>query len=339
MSYDDLVGAHQGGPGPVEGDPLTDPKRILALPDGSVDDYYAVRGLKGEEIVSREEFSRQLLEGDGDTFSLAHRETRPGGQAVNAARQAHATGEEVLLIGHLDHPLLDFPFETRSVGEPARIRVLTFEENEVLLAEDGVDRGSAEYPIDASSLADYDAVCAANWVSHPDLGGLMDSFEATETTLPVVIDPGALGRVDEKSIREFGDDLAAAAPAEVVVSANPAECAALADAVADKEEDLEVTLESARSALGIAAVVRHGDEEAVAATSEGIHRLPTLSVEDVAFTTGAGDRFSAGLASALARDWRWESALALANACSAHFVATGESGDPGAITEFVRGRR
>lgn len=341
MSYDELVGAIEGEPGAIGGDPLADPKRILALPDGSVDDCYAVRGLDGDGIDSREELGRQLLEGDGETFTLDHRETRPGGQAVNAASQAHAIGEEVLLVGHIDHPLLEFPFETRSVGEPARIRMLAFEEGEVLFAEDGLDRGDTEYPIDAAAIADYDAVCAVNWVSHSDVGDLVASVA---DPVPVVVDPGALGRVEDARLRALGDDLAASSAA-VVVSANPLECRALAGAitgdkdVAEGGSDLETPLESARTALGIAAVVSHGEDAAVAATRSGTHRLPTLPVEDVALTTGAGDRFSAGLASALARGWDWGAALALANACSAHFVATGESGDPEDLEEFVGKRR
>lgn len=336
MSYDDLVAALEGRP--TAGDPLADPKRILALPDGSVDDCYSVRGLDGEEVDSRKELGRQLREGEGEMFTLDHRDRRPGGQAVNAARQAHAIGEEVLLVGHLDHPILAFPFETRSVGEPARIRVLVFEDGEVLLAEDGVGSDNTEYPLD--DPATYDAVCAANWVSHPDIGDLLASIA---DPVPLVVDPGPLGRLEDASIREFRDDLAAAAEsAAVVVSANRTECAALADAATggDREdgEDLEATLESARSALGVAAVVSHGEDAAVAATRSGPHRLSTISVEDVALTTGAGDRFSAGLASALARDWDWKRALALGNACSAYFVATGESGEPQDLREFVRER-
>lgn len=339
VSYEDLVDAMEGES--AGGDPLSDSKRILALPDGSVDDRYTVRGLDGEAVGSREELGRQLLAGDGETFTLDHRERLPGGQAVNAARQAHAIGEEVLLIGRLDHPLLDFPFGSRSVGEPARIRVLEFDESEVLLAEDGLDRGPVEYPVDAGSLADHDAVCAANWVSHPDVGDLVASVA---DPVPVVVDPGALGRVEDARVRAFGDDLAASSAA-VVVSANPLECMALGGAVTgDKDvaeggSDLETTLESARAALEIAAVISHGEDVAVAATRSGTHRLPTLPVEDVALTTGAGDRFSAGLASALARGWDWGAALALANACSAHFVATGESGDPEDLEEFVGKRR
>lgn len=333
MSYDELVGAIDGE-ATIGDDPLADPKRILALPDGSVDDCYTVRGLDGDEVGSRKELGRQLLRGDGETFTIDHRERRPGGQAVNVARQAHAVGEEVLLIGHLDHPLLDFPFETRSVGEPARIRTFAFEDGEVLFAENGIDRGATEYPIDVRSLADHDAVCAVNWISHPDVGNLLADLTAAGP-VPVVVDPGALGRLGEERMREFGADLAAADPATVVVSANSTECEALAGAVAGDEEDLE----SARSALGIAAVVRHGEDAAVAATRGGTYRLPTLPVEDVALTTGAGDRFSAGLTSALARGWDWGPALALGNACSAYFVATGESGDLEGLEEFVRKRR
>ena len=63
----------------------------------------------------------------------------------------------------------------------------------------------------------------------------------------------------------------------------------------------------------------------------------TLRPGDWALTLGAGDRFSGALAWALARDWPWEPALALGNACAAAFVATGETADLEALDARLRG--
>lgn len=366
MSYDDLLER-------LDADPFSEP-RIWTLPDGSVDHCYAVTGLEGDRLASRESFGRQLIEGAGDSFGLEPTTTRSGGQAVNAAIQVDALGAEVTLFGHLEHPLLQFPFETRSMGEPSRIRVLAFGDEEVLLSESSPDAaawGREEFraALGPAECAAVDGLCVANWGSYRGVdeviewfagGGTdarertrmeteteattaaMDSATALLEGVPLVVDPGALGAASEAALDRLFDALAAAdSTLEVVLSVNRAECEAAAAAVGIAVERLDRRglCSRLRSRLGVSAVVLHGTDVAVAATADGVTGVEMLPVDDVALTTGAGDRFSGALALALAEGWGRAAALALANACAAHFVATGDTAGRGRLEAFVRERR
>lgn len=338
MSYTDLVDR-------LEND--RDPRRVVALPDGSVDRCYAVDGLDGDRLESRESFGRQLLEGEGDTFGLEPIAVRPGGQAVNAARQAHALGERVTLVAPIEHPAMaDFPFETRSTGEPSTIHLLAFDDEEVLLADRSgePDAWSIDALLDAiewERLASADALSCTNWASYR---GLTDVFERLASDppddVPVVVDPGRIETADEAAVRSLLDALSAAeSTTDVALSVNRTECETVADAAGVDGETVEGLLTGVRGAIDLTAAVFHGTERAVAATRDGVVDVPMLSVDETALTTGAGDRFSAGLGVALAHDWGWNAALALGNACSAAFVASGETADANALVSFVRERR
>ena len=131
-----------------------DPRRVTALPDGSVDTFYAVYGEGREPVASAADFGERIAESAARSFPVDATERRPGGQAVNMARQSHALGDEPTLFGHLDDSVFDdLPFETRSMGASGEIRVLDFDDEEVLLAEDAADLG-------AWSLADFESVAA-----------------------------------------------------------------------------------------------------------------------------------------------------------------------------------
>uniref|UniRef100_UPI003F49EAEC PfkB family carbohydrate kinase n=1 Tax=Natrinema sp. CGMCC1.2065 TaxID=3445767 RepID=UPI003F49EAEC len=82
-------------------------------------------------------------------------------------------------------------------------------------------------------------------------------------------------------------------------------------------------------------VVSHGADAAVGATRAETAVAEMYDVGDPRRTTGAGDRFSAGLTCALARGYSLESALSLANACAAHFVGTGDTADPAAVRALL----
>ncbi|RKD95263.1 carbohydrate kinase family protein [Halopiger aswanensis] len=358
MSYDDVLTRLErltsGG--------ANDPQTIVALPDGSVDHWYAVVGEGGERLESPAAFARQLESGL-ETVSLEPLEVRPGGQAVNAALQAHALGEDVTLVGHLDHPVFDeLPFDARSMGSPAHIRVLAFDGDDVLLAEPGP---TAEWRledllavIEWERLTGADALCCPNWVSVRGLTAVFERLGSStiDHRLPVVVDPGALETVEPSALADFFDALSQAdsgdadpsadSGVELVISVNPTEfeaaaAVALEDGAAQpaSESAPEPTperVESLRSALAVSGVVSHGSAAAVGATRSDAVSVPMLEIESPRTSTGAGDRFSGGLASALAREWPFETALALGNACAAAFVESAATADPAALRSFVR---
>lgn len=112
---------------------------VTALPDGSVDTFYHVLDAGGR-VTSRERFG-ELVASGAKSFRVEPRRSQPGGQAVNMALQADALGDEVRLFGHLGRGRFPFPFpfEAVSMGEPARVSVLSFEERDLMLSEASAD--------------------------------------------------------------------------------------------------------------------------------------------------------------------------------------------------------
>lgn len=315
---------------------------VTALPDGSVDTFYHVLDA-GSRVTSRERFG-ELVASGAKSFRVEPRRSQPGGQAVNMALQAHALGDEVRLFGHLGRGRFPFPFEVVSMGEPARVSVLSFEERDLMLSEASADiaRWTVE-DLRAAGGVDAlrtDAVCCGNWASLP---GLTDALQAVAEEIAgdtFVLDPGDVTGVGSERARVFADALGALAGSyEVVLSANRAEVEHLADRLdVDADEDAAV-VDGIRHAAGIAGVVLHGITEAVAATPEGELTVPNLETVDPVTATGGGDRFSAGLAHARAAGWSWRGALALGNACASYHVERGESGSREALATYVRARR
>ncbi|ELZ11315.1 PfkB domain-containing protein [Natrinema thermotolerans DSM 11552] len=329
---------HRDRPAILEHD---DPRHIVTLPDGSVDRWYALGGSGGDRFESADAFADRLAAGDR-TFSLEPTAVRPGGQAVNAARQVHALGDRPTLIGHLDHPVFpDFPFEMRSMGPPATVRVVDVGGEELQLAEPGPaeDWGLAELlaVVDWDRLVGADALCCTNWVSVRGLTAVFDRLAATPPAdpLPIVVDPGPIETVDPAALEGLFDVLSRADRADdslaVVLSVNPTEFRAAARVVDVDAEPTADSLAALRAALDLTGVVSHGPDAAIGATRTETAVAEMYDVGDPRRTTGAGDRFSAGLTCALARGRGLEPALSLGNACAAHFVETGDTADPAAV--------
>jgi sugar/nucleoside kinase (ribokinase family) len=321
VAYSELVDRLRGPPDPVT---------VGAFPDGSVDDYYRLRN--GDTTVdSRSAFAAAITEGV-DSFGLDHVTTEPGGQAVNAARQAAALGDEVTLVGHLDHPIFDFgtDVETVSMGAPARVRVCLFERDDVMLVEESADLSSWRFETlrDAlgertSRFLERDALCCTNWGSTPGLGSALREVASLDPDGGVFcVDPGPLTTA---VARDLLDVIGALEDAyDVVVSVNGDEalrCAAVTDGADPAAPTDYETIEAVRTAAGVTGVVVHAQRAAVAATPEGRVSVPTLDVTRSITETGAGDRFSAALARSLANGWDWELALSAGNACAAHYVS------------------
>ncbi|AXG07534.1 hypothetical protein DU500_14470 [Haloplanus rubicundus] len=320
MAYDALVARLADG---------LDPVRFGAFPDGSVDDYYRLHG--GESTVtSRSSFAAAITAGR-DSFTLEHVVTEAGGQAVNAARQAAALGDDILLAGHLDHPIFEFDFETASMGDPARVRVCLFEADDVMFVEESADladwsvadlRGA----LDVDAFLERDALCCTNWASVPGLGPSFRDIAARDPDGGVFcLDPGPLSTAQANdlldALRPLGDAY------DVVVSVNDDEAGRLAAAVGHDGRPTEsATLDAIRAAANATGVVVHGADAAVASTPDGRVSVPTLDVSRGLTETGAGDRFSAGLARSLAAGWVWDLAVAMGNACAAHYVAGAGTG-------------
>ncbi len=325
-----------------------DAASVLAFPDGSVDAYYRVTAAGEDAFRSREAFGRAIAS-SRNSFPLERERTLPGGQAVNMARQAAALGDDVRLLGHLDDPTFDgLEFDATSMGDPGRVSILGFDDDDVMLAEDsrdvrewGREEFEAALPGGVGSVADYDAVCCGNWVSMPGqadvLGAVADAASEGGT---FALDPGSVSGTSAARRSGLLDAVARLGGAfETVLSVNESELASLADHVGAEASETDARLDAVRRACDASAVAVHGSDAAAVATSAGRARVEMLSVPRVATVTGAGDRFTAGLARARGAGWDWESALALGNACAAYRVGSGQTADRSDLREFVASRR
>lgn len=331
-----------------------DPVSVCCLPDGSVDDHYEL-GPDGERVASRRAFARAVANGRG---SLPRRRVarEPGGQAVNAARQAAALGDEVALFGHLAHDVferLDPAIETASFGAPSAVDVLRFEESDLMLVAESNDleswSGSAlreDRPLAALRAAD--AVCVGNWASVPGLEAAFDALAEEVTETLVVVDPGPVSDLSDERIEGLLSALRSLSSAnDVVLSLSGRELSALADHLGEEADDDTAGLAAAGRAAGLRLAVLHGPSRAVAVSAgdgddetdgesgASVTAVPNAEADRVVTTTGAGDRFSAGLGRALAAGWSTAEALALGNLCATYRVAAGGTGTAAELRAFA----
>lgn len=340
MPFQRLVQQLADGPDPA----------VSTFPDGSVDRYCRLSAGALDPVERRTTFAREVESGGRKGFGLAPESVEPGGQSVNAAQQAHALGANATCYGHLDDPepdrdvFSDLPFETVSMGRAATVNVLDFDDSDLLLVEASSDlsdwsladlRAAAPLPV----VFGGDAVVCTNWVSTP---GMADAFrdlgDEALPRVPFVFDPGdVLGsgvaghRELREAIRALGDTV------DVVLSVNRTELRALTAALPDPPAppvDDEDRVLAVREVFDGAAVVKHGKQEALAATAGGVVRVENPVVE-ARRQIGGGDRFGGGLAVGLGANWDWPVALACGNACASHYVATGETASATALREWL----
>lgn len=332
MSYDELAEALASD---------DEERTIAAFPDGSVDVYYSAYDAHGEPIDDRETFAERLVE-DPPAFPVTRESTEPGGQAVNMATQADALDNSVRLFGHLADPVLaDLGFETHSMGKPSRVEVYPMDED-VLFAERSGELADWTLADLRAVTEDFegafaaDAVCCGNWPSAP---GLTEAFrELADSSIDgglLAFDPGPISVRSAGETRELFEALSAVESSyDVVLSLNGSELRTATGVVGEEVGGREGAV-SLHEKLGITGVVLHTADEALAATAEGVIEIPNRPIEEPVRETGAGDRFTAGLAHALARGWDWELALALGNACGAHYVETARTAGREALLEWL----
>lgn len=315
-----------------------DAPSMTLLPDGSVDRRFRMLNDEGAP-ETRERFAERVAGGDR-AFETERVAVEPGGQAVNAAEQAVALGADASLYGHLDHEVFDgVDAATTSMGEPASVGVYEFHDGAVMFDTPSPDIQSWTYDdlraAGGGSALDADAVVWTNWASVPNANdALRRAADRPGDGDVFVLDPGDLSARSGDDVRGLCDALAALGERyDVTVSVDESEAEALADAT--RANSARAALDRVRSRTGIEGVVVHGTEEAVAATAGGTRAVPNFEAAAISRFVGAGDRFSAGLAFALANGWNWRASLTLGNACASQFVSTGSTGDRDDLAAFV----
>lgn len=309
---------------------------VTTLPDGSVDRYCRLAAGGFDRIDTRRTFVRAVAGGRRKGFDLRPTEREPGGQCVNAAAQAHALGADTTCYGHLDHPVLSgLPFDAVSMGRPATVSVLELDDGDVLFVEQSDDL--TEWTLDdlesvtaSEDAFAADAVCWMNWVSVPGTEAAFHALDGADLPRrPLVFDPGDVLGSDVEAHRRLRAAVAALQSTfDVTMSVNATELRAMAAALPEPPASPATDrdrLRSLRATTGVTAVAKHGADEAAVATGPGLAADDSVRYADPTRQTGAGDRFSGGLAFALGAGWEWEDALRCANEAAGHYVETGET--------------
>ncbi|WP_336136078.1 PfkB family carbohydrate kinase [Natronomonas amylolytica] len=306
--------------------------RLAAFPDGSLDIFSRVRAADGSHL-SKAGFRARLTDARSQAFHLEERVVEPGGQAVNAAQQAHALGDDVRLDACLDHHRLDLPFETHSHGQPSRVHIHEFTDGDLLYASVSEDVAGWS-PESFETLPDADGYFCANWAT---VDGMTDALYTLAGELDgdaFVFDPGDLTTADPEAVRGLADALGAVDDGiATTLSVNARELAAFADALG-----VEADTAAVRRATDLSTVVVHEKEAADAAHADGTTTVPNFDIDHATRNTGGGDRFGAGLLHGFAVGGDLDAALALGNACASYYVATGETGTADELVEFIDGR-
>lgn len=294
--------------------------RVAAFPDGSVDTFQRVRAKDGQRL-SKAAFREAIVEGRPQGFHIDTHAIEAGGQAVNAAQQAHALGDDVRLDGCLDDDRFAFPFETHSFGDPSAVSIHEFSDGDLTYAEVSDDVADWTHE-DFETVPDADAYVCGNWAS---VDGMTDSLTALADRLEgriLVFDPGDLTTAPAAEIRDCFAALTTLDDAvDVAVSVNGRELTAIADALAVADD-----VRAVRDDAGVFAVVRHEADAAAAATRADDAVVENFDPNGPLRQTGGGDRFSAGLAHGLAVGGDIGPAVALGNCCASYYVATGTTG-------------
>lgn len=307
--------------------------RLSAFPDGSVDRFRRVYAPDGRRF-SMAAFRERLADARSRELTLRTRAVEPGGQAVNAAQQADALGDDVRLDGHLDHDRLGFPFETHSFGPPADVEVHEFADGDVMYVEG--EEAIAAWTHEAfETVPEADAYVCGNWAS---VDGMNESLRALAGDVEgkFVFDPGNVAARSASEVRDCVDALGTLErSADVAVSVNGRELSVMADALGVDDEPAAV-----REAAAVSYVVRHESAAATVSSraASGVQVVPNLETRDAVRHTGGGDRFSAGFAHGLAAGGDASEAAALGNACASYYVTSGETGTAEELRAFLADR-
>lgn len=322
-----------------------DPREVVALPDGSVDRTWTVHRGSGERVHAKSTFADLIANGHVRSLQLEPVEVAPGGQAVNAARQSHALGAPTELYGHLDAPTLDeLPFDTVSMGKPATVDVLSFDEAVLMLS---VESGDIEdwmvedlfdtIETDPDNWLTDEVLLVQNWVGFQRMTDALESLATTDLGVATVMfDAGDISATATEPLEQLCEALSTLGDAaDLVVTANDRELERLAEVVGVDGDRREAEL---REALGVQAVILHYETHAAAATPDGLERVENFTARRIARRAGAGDRFNGGFATGLAAGYSWATCLALGNACATYFVENDTTALRSDLIEFLSER-
>jgi sugar/nucleoside kinase (ribokinase family) len=304
----------------------------------------------------RDRLDRSVEAGSSLSYEWLEDGRRTGGHTCHLARAFGTWPFHPTLVGMYGDPVhetfeMEFgAYDLHSIGEPGVTDAVEFDDGKLMLTEIGdtmaLDWAGLDDRFGHDRLAerlDGAALLGVGyWSETPNLpsvlSGLRDlwaDIEAPPAT--VLVDPGDVRKLDAdrlRSGREAVGDLVDVT--DVVVSANRAETAVLADAYAgEADREFEAAAEAVFEALDPTWFVGHGIERSVVVTAGGTDSVAVPTVAEPEMTTSSGDHFNAGLALGAIQGLDPAAAVVVGNSVAGHFVRTAAQPSLDDVRAFV----
>jgi len=346
--------------------------RIVTGFDGFVDEMITLvgerRGLEDfSPVPDIATFGRLISAAAGHSSlrEIVVNDTHPGGCAVNLADGLASLGVRVdcfATLGDPVHPAFRDIAEKceRFVSwgrEPGRTLAFEFADGKLMFS---AVRQLAEFTPDAvrellrdgayaESCARAQVIALTDWSLYPHMTDVWRLLQREVFSglshrphfLIDLVDPASRAGADIREMAGILRDFEAAGPLTLGLNGNEANILCglhdLASSPADAEAPASCAQAAAlRTRLGISRVVIHRHAFAVAADADGESVQPGPFCPNPKKSTGAGDRFNAGLSLGLALGFPISESLAIGCAASGYFVRNARSPGAHELSGFLR---
>ena len=330
-------------------------KKVTAGFDGFVDTIVRAikKKAKNKPIVlfnSVKEFGKYILEKEGTNFSLEMEEiiSRPGGNMPITANALGRLGLRVNCIGALGYPQTHHVFNNfssncklYSFAEPGTSTAIEFKDGKIMLAQMGVqnemgwDKIKEIIGIDTLSelYKQSDLLCFVNWSeidASADIwkGVLKDLYSKNSILRKKKFTLFDLSDCSKRSNEEISDAIELLKDftehTNLILSLNKNEAQLVYQALYKKPgKDLKEIGIKIFEKLGPEILLLHSSKESFAFSRKEIFQRKSFFIKDPRISTGAGDNFNAGFATAQLLKMDPGQSLLFANIVASLYVKTG----------------
>jgi sugar/nucleoside kinase (ribokinase family) len=313
------------------------------------------QGSDFEPIATIEEFGNRILKAAGESANIELYEEyeKLGGNGPIMADAICSQGLKTHYIGALGLPVEsvfeEFAKRTHavSIAPPGITHALEFTDGKLMLGSmKGLDEVTLDRLLEVMGEGAFidlvnraDLIALVNWTMIPNMTAFLEQMltrilpnlgplESGRTFYFDLADPAKRSRGDLREVvhvisrfRSFGS---------VTLGLNLSEARQVCEVldlgtIADGAEDLKAGATRIRNALNLSCVVVHPRAGAACATRDGSWYVEGPFCQKPKISTGAGDHFNAGFATAQVLGLQPETALTLAVATSGQYVRTGRS--------------
>ena len=335
-------------------DGYLDRVRVVVADRTDPEAYERLRTLSG----FRDRVDRSVEADSSLSFEWLEDGRRTGGHTCHLARAFGTWGCSPTMVGMYGDPIRDTfasefgECELVSLGDPGVTDAVEFDDGKLMLTEVGdtmdLDWAGIEERLGHARLVEHLEGTAllgvGYWSETPDLPDILDGLRARWSDIPdppetILVDPGDVRKLDAERLRAGRAAIDALTEvADVVLSANRAETAVLADAFAgEADRDFEPAAEAVAEAVSPTWFVGHGVDRAVVVADGDTHGVAVPTVDEPAMTTSSGDHFNAGLALGAISGLSPAAAVVLGNSVAGYFVRTADQPSLADVREFLDG--